>query len=214
MHEQILSLPDETAVYPGHDYKGRTVSTVGEEKRFNPRLGGDRTVEQFVEIMDNLNLPMPKRIHEALPANMDCGVIRLPLPQQDQPRVPAASWAPIEMAADDVPEVAPRWLASASHVVIIDVRETDELVGPLGAIEGAVNVPLGSLTRQVDRWSGDQAIALICRSGARSGAACRMMMALGFEKVVSVRGGMVAWNELASHRPGRVDARRRLRHGL
>lgn len=77
IHEQVFTLPDATRVYPGHDYKGRTVSTVGEEKAHNPRLGGGRTVEQFAKIMDNLNLAPPKKLHEAVPANQRCG---LPLP--------------------------------------------------------------------------------------------------------------------------------------
>lgn len=78
VHEQIFSLPDDTLIYPGHDYQGRTCSTVGEERRFNPRLGGGRSLEAFKSIMDNLNLPHPSKIAEALPANQNCGIV----PQQ------------------------------------------------------------------------------------------------------------------------------------
>ncbi|MGL5134327.1 MAG: MBL fold metallo-hydrolase, partial [Planktothrix sp.] len=70
--QKLFTLPDQTAVYPGHDYKGRTVSTIGEEKQFNPRfVGQDR--ESFIEMMNNLNLPDPKKIAEAVPANQQCG---------------------------------------------------------------------------------------------------------------------------------------------
>lgn len=70
--QNLFNLPDETLVYPGHDYKGQTVSTIGEEKRFNPRfLGRDRA--NFIEFMKNLNLPNPKKIMEAVPANQSCG---------------------------------------------------------------------------------------------------------------------------------------------
>jgi sulfur dioxygenase len=72
VHAQVFSLPPETLVYPGHDYKGRSVSTVAEEKQFNPRLS--KTREEFVELMANLGLPYPKRIDVAVPANMVCGV--------------------------------------------------------------------------------------------------------------------------------------------
>lgn len=90
VHEQILSLPDETLLYPGHDYKGRTVSTVGEERRFNPRLGGGRTEDEFVEIMANLKLAPPARIATAVPANQALG--RLPGdPERSQARPPAVS---------------------------------------------------------------------------------------------------------------------------
>jgi sulfur dioxygenase len=76
VHEKVFTLPDECLLYPGHDYKGRTVTSVGEEKRHNPRLGGARTVEEFVALMEGLGLPPPKRIAEAVPANQNCGVSR------------------------------------------------------------------------------------------------------------------------------------------
>ena len=75
VHEKIFTLPDACRIYPGHDYRGRTVSTVGEEKRLNPRLGGARTENEFVAIMSALNLPKPKRIEEAVPANQRCGIV-------------------------------------------------------------------------------------------------------------------------------------------
>lgn len=70
--ERLFTLSDDTLVYPGHDYRGHTVSTIGEEKRFNRRIAR-RSREDFVEVMDGLNLPAPKRIHEAVPANRACG---------------------------------------------------------------------------------------------------------------------------------------------
>ncbi|XXF75181.1 MBL fold metallo-hydrolase [Myxococcaceae bacterium GXIMD 01537] len=68
----LFSLPDETLVYPAHDYKGRTVTTIGEEKRHNPRLAG-KSREEFIHIMENLHLPKPKKIDLAVPANRACG---------------------------------------------------------------------------------------------------------------------------------------------
>lgn len=75
IHKQIFSLPDETLIYPGHDYNGNTVSTVGQEKRENKRLGGEKSRQEFVEIMANLKLAYPKQIDVALPANQACGNI-------------------------------------------------------------------------------------------------------------------------------------------
>lgn len=70
--QKLFTLPDETLVYPGHDYRGHTVSTIGEEKKYNPRfLGKDRA--SFIEQMNHLNLPNPKKIAEAVPANQKCG---------------------------------------------------------------------------------------------------------------------------------------------
>ncbi|XP_072317257.1 persulfide dioxygenase ETHE1, mitochondrial [Eucyclogobius newberryi] len=72
VHNKIFTLPDSCLVYPAHDYQGQTVSTVGEERRYNPRL--TRTLEEFVDIMNNLNLPKPDKIDIAVPANLVCGV--------------------------------------------------------------------------------------------------------------------------------------------
>lgn len=72
IRQQLFTLPDETLVYPGHDYAGRTVSTIGEEKKFNPRLAG-KSREEFIAIMNNLKLPHPKKIAESVPANQHCG---------------------------------------------------------------------------------------------------------------------------------------------
>jgi len=73
---RILTMPDNTVLYPAHDYKGQTATTVGEEKQFNPRL--TKTEEEFVTLMGNLNLAYPKKIDESLPANMVCGLHQLP----------------------------------------------------------------------------------------------------------------------------------------
>lgn len=70
--QRCFTLPDDTLVYPGHDYRGQTVSTIGEEKRFNPRLA-QQNKTSFIEIMNNLNLPNPQKIMEAVPANQQCG---------------------------------------------------------------------------------------------------------------------------------------------
>ena len=72
--QKLFTLPDETLVYPGHDYKGQTVSTIGEEKQFNPRFVG-KNRDNFITFMDNLNLPNPKKMMEAVPANERCGKV-------------------------------------------------------------------------------------------------------------------------------------------
>lgn len=73
IHEELFSLPDATLVFPAHDYRGFTVSTIGEERRFNRRVGGAMTLESFVTLMESLDLPPPGKIHEAVPANRACG---------------------------------------------------------------------------------------------------------------------------------------------
>ncbi len=73
IHQKLFTLPGDTLVYPGHDYNGNTVSTIKQEVAKNARLGGGKTRDEFIEIMNNLNLPYPKFIDEALPANQECG---------------------------------------------------------------------------------------------------------------------------------------------
>ena len=195
VHEQVFSLPDATQLHPGHDYKGRTVTTVGEEKRWNPRLGGGRTVEEFVETMANLKLAYPKKIDVALPLNLRCGVPRgLPVTGE----VPEAGrWAPVEMSAAGVPEVTCAWLAANPDAArLVDVREPAEFTGELGHVPGSELVPLGTVESAAASWDRDAPLAIICRSGGRSGKAALALAAKGFRRVASLRGGMLAWNAL------------------
>jgi len=74
--EKLFALPDETIVYPAHDYNGMNQSTIGEEKQFNNRVGAGKSFEEFAKIMDNLNLAEPKRLHISVPGNMQCGKIK------------------------------------------------------------------------------------------------------------------------------------------
>jgi len=76
VHERLFALPDDTLVYPGHDYQQRRVSSIGQERARNPRLGGGKTIEEFVAIMDGLNLPRPKKMDVAVPANRECGEVQ------------------------------------------------------------------------------------------------------------------------------------------
>jgi sulfur dioxygenase len=73
VHDKLFTLDDDTLVYPGHDYQQRHVTSIGQEKARNPRLGGGKTIEEFVAIMAALNLPRPKRMDVAVPANRECG---------------------------------------------------------------------------------------------------------------------------------------------
>ena len=84
IHGRLFALPDECLVYPAHDYQGRRVSSIAQEKSRNPRLGGGRTLEEFVAIMGGLNLPYPTFIDHAVPGNRACGVCPDDLPERLQ----------------------------------------------------------------------------------------------------------------------------------
>lgn len=195
VHEQLFSLPDATRVYPGHDYKGRTMSTVGEEKRWNPRLAVTRTEDEFVETMAKLQLAYPKKIDVALPANLHCGVPQ-GLPVGAEP-LPAATWATVEVSPAGVPEVTCEWLAANPRVGrLVDVREVGEFNNELGHVPGSGLTPLATVEATAAAWDRAAPLVMICRSGGRSAKAALALMALGFTQVASLRGGMLAWNSM------------------
>jgi sulfur dioxygenase len=192
VHERIFSLPDECLLYPAHDYQGRTVSSVREEKEHNPRLGGQRSEDDFVGYMDNLGLPHPKQIDIAVPANLRCG-----RPDAHAPALfpPAAStWAPVVRTFAGVPQVEPDWLEEhLDEPLILDVRQPSEFEGELGHIPGARLLPLGELRAKLAELPKESPIVTVCRSGGRSAQACAILEAAGFKRVANLSGGMVRW---------------------
>ncbi|HET8932052.1 MAG TPA: MBL fold metallo-hydrolase [Polyangiales bacterium] len=192
VHEQILSLPGDFTIYPAHDYKGRTASSVDEERRWNPRLGQNKVEADFVKIMNELGLPYPRKLDTALPANSRCGVLQ----ETSHEAVKLdTTWAPIELSSVGVPEISAEHLAQqASNLLIIDVREQDEYRGELGHIRGSQLVPLSTLSVASRQWPADSAVVTVCRSGGRSGKAALQLARAGFSRVASLRGGMVRWN--------------------
>jgi sulfur dioxygenase len=207
VHEKIFSLPSTCLLYPGHDYKGRTVTSVEEEARLNPRLGGGRTVAEFVEIMSKLQLAYPKKIDVAVPANLHLGLEDLPV-TAEPPEGPR--WAPVQRTAAGIPEITPEWVAAHRDAGrVVDVREADELVSELGRIEHVEHVPLATVTSAASGWSREAPVIVVCRSGGRSGKAALQLEAMGFAKVVSMRGGMMEWNRVrlpVTHAPLAVAA--------
>jgi glyoxylase-like metal-dependent hydrolase (beta-lactamase superfamily II)/rhodanese-related sulfurtransferase len=192
---KILSLPAETRLYPAHDYKGRTVSTVAEERRHNPRLGDARSLDEFVALMAGLRLAYPRRIEEAVPANLASGVT------EPEPLLPgptgAEPWAPLAATPSGVPVVTVEWLAGHTREVrLVDVREHPEFCGALGHIEGAELVPLATLETAARDWDRSMPIVAVCTYGTRSGKAALLLRAQGFAHVASLHGGMVRWAEL------------------
>ena len=187
VREQIFSLPDRCLIYPGHDYRGLTVTSVGEEKLFNPRLAESIGEGDFVGYMTNLGLPHPKQMDVAVPANLKCGK-----PQTTTSLDP--DWAPLTYTFAGIWEVQPHWLEEhLNEVQIVDVREPDEYNGPLGHVPGAKLVPLAKLNERAAELKKSAPLVVVCRSGARSAQATLMLAKAGFEKVANLSGGMLRW---------------------
>ena len=189
IHEQIFALPDACLVYPAHDYRGLTVTSVAEEKRYNPRFGGDLSESDFAGFMKNLGLAHPKKIDIAVPANLKCGQPEGDLASDDEP-----TWAPLTYTFAGIWEIQPQWLEDHLHdAQILDVREVEEFEGPLGRIPGARLMPLGELAERSDALSKDQPIVAVCRAGGRSAQATVILRRAGFSEVANLAGGMLRW---------------------
>lgn len=184
VHNKLYRLPDETVVYPAHDYRGFTSSTIALEKKFNPRLGVDKSLDDFKKIMSELKLPYPKKIDVSLPANLKCGFQKESRTLRPQ-------------TVDGIPEVTNEDVYKHKRQIrLIDVRRPDEFNGEYGHIEGAELVTLGEeLTNWLATNDKNQEIAFICRSGGRSGNATLESQKFGFTKTVNMTGGMIMWNE-------------------
>jgi len=180
--EVLFALPDETLVWPGHDYHGRTHSSIGQEKRTNPRVAG-KTLAEFKTIMDELNLPKPKRMDEAVPANLTSGLRHDAGGGSIGPK-PAAGYA-----GDVTPDLAHSWWRRGD-AVLVDVRSDAEREW-VGFIPGAVQAAWKQWPGMALNPGFDEAIKaavppgkkalLLCRSGVRSIAAARRATELGIE---------------------------------
>ena len=185
---KIFSLPDETLLFPGHDYRGNTQSTVASEKALNPRIAG-KTREQYIEIMDNLNLPLPERIQEVLQINQS---------EVDDDRLKFPLLAELNQVLQMEPLTVKNNIETGKEMVIIDVREASEYHGELGHIKGSKLVPMAEIPASLDNLEAfrDKEIILVCRSGVRSTTAAAILKGLGFAHVKNLKDGMLAWNKL------------------
>jgi rhodanese-related sulfurtransferase len=184
-------MPDTTTVWPGHDYHGRSHSTIGEEKATNPRIAG-KTETQFIDIMNNLNLPRPKRMDEAVPANLSSG-IRHDAGEHGQALADTPAHSEVRpaqgYAGDVTPQLACQWWQSGD-AVLVDVRSDAEREW-VGFVPGAVALawkqwPGMAMNPQFDDGLRAQVVSgrklvLLCRSGVRSIAAARRATELGLE---------------------------------
>lgn len=192
VHDKLFTLPNDCRIYPAHDYFGRTVTTVREERYFNPRLKRGTRQEDFVEYMRNLGLPHPRQIDLAVPANLRCGEPDAKKPALERPR-----WAPVVHTHAGLWEISPLWVAeNFDPAKILDVRTVREVEGGLGLIPGARLLPLDRIRAAVDSLDPEQPIVVVCQTGARSAQAALILQTAGFSKVANLAGGMARWVQL------------------
>jgi len=186
--QKLFALPDETLVFPAHDYRGNTVSTIGDEKRHNPRLGG-RSRREYIDLMASIEFPLLDKIQEVLQPNQTAI-------DDDEMKFPSLA------QLNEVRQLNPRDVhanrESKAPPVLVDVREADEFHGDLGHIPGSQLIPLKDLPAHIEELRPHAAdhIVLVCRSGVRSTTAAAILTAMGFSEVSNLKGGMLAWNQL------------------
>jgi sulfur dioxygenase len=182
---RLLKLPDETMVFPAHDYKGDTVSTIGEEKRFNPRLQV-RSADEYVELMANLKLPNPKMMDVAVPANMHVGLHQDDLARQG-----------LSLTAREAIEGLGR-----PDILLVDLRENSERAKH-GMLPGALHAPYpaigeslqpGGMLREVAAATGRR-IVFFCAFGERSAMAVAAAKDAGLKNTAHIAGGIDAWKK-------------------
>jgi glyoxylase-like metal-dependent hydrolase (beta-lactamase superfamily II)/rhodanese-related sulfurtransferase len=197
---KLLKLPPETLVYPGHDYKGDTVSTIAEERDYNPRLQVD-SVDEYAEIMANLSLPNPKMMDVAVPANLKVGL------SQDDLEGQGWSVSPQDAAQ----------MIGQQDVVLVDLRDANERVRE-GVIRGSVHTPYSSLQENVEPGgllhelaaTTDRQLVFYCAYGERSAMAVQSAREQGIGRACHIKGGLDAWKkaDLPTTRisaPGRIE---------
>ena len=184
---KLMKLPDDTLVYPAHDYKGETVSTIGEEKFFNPRLKV-KSIDEYVDLMNNLNLPNPKMMDVAVPANMHVGL--------HQEEIARKGWA--LSAAEAIA------LCGRPGVAMIDLREQGEREKH-GVIPGSLhtayadlqdNVRAGGMLHELATATGKR-VVFYCAFGERSAMAVQAAQDAGLTSACHIEGGISAWKKAA-----------------
>jgi glyoxylase-like metal-dependent hydrolase (beta-lactamase superfamily II)/rhodanese-related sulfurtransferase len=182
---RLLKLPNDTMVFPAHDYKGDTVSTIGEEKRYNPRLQV-RSVEEYVELMGNLKLPNPKLMDVVIPANMHVGLHQDTLAKEGLALRPRDAIARL----------------GQPDILLVDLREQSERAKH-GTLEGALHAPYpsigeslhpGGMLREVAAATGRR-IVFFCAFGERSAMAVKAAKDAGLANTMHLEGGIDAWKK-------------------
>jgi glyoxylase-like metal-dependent hydrolase (beta-lactamase superfamily II)/rhodanese-related sulfurtransferase len=180
---RLLRLPDETLVFPAHDYKGDTVSTIGEERTFNPRLQV-RSVDEYIDLMNSLHLPDPKMMDVAVPANMHVGLA--------QEAIARRGWA---LTAAQAMELLQR-----PDVALIDLRERAERQKH-GSIPGSLHAPYTDLQENIFpggvlhelATATNKRLVFYCAFGERSAMAVQAAQDAGFGSACHIQGGLDAW---------------------
>ncbi len=184
---KLFTLPDDTVVHPGHDYRGNTTSTIGRERQGNPRLA-NRTRQEYIGLMNNLHLSPPQNIQEVLQPNQSAlGSEEISFPD----------WSELKKVREIDVKALQRMLASGTRPLLVDVREPVEYSGELGHLPGSVLIPLRDLMNRLNDINAHKGgpVVTVCRAGMRSATAAAILSRSGFTDISNLAGGLIEWNE-------------------
>jgi len=201
--QKLIKLPDQLMVYPAHDYRNRSPSTLGEQKKNNPHFQHP-SQDEFVKYLEDLKLGPADWMKDVLKANYACA------------RDPKAAWIPVDSPACEIKGTLDLGvndiqvnaigildfrakLQGEEKPLLLDVRRAEELQGPLGHLPEAVNIPIDEISHRLSELSPykSKEIVAVCRSGGRAFTAAQILTAEGFNKVLVLDGGMQAFRDLS-----------------
>ncbi len=199
--QRLRGLPDHLVVYPAHEYRHRQPSSLKDQKARNPNLQ-PRSRQAYIDYLEGLKLGPADWMKDVLKANFACA------------RDPKAAWIPVDLPACEVKGTLPlgandqvvegisaeevkRRLTDGTPTVLLDVRDPQELSGPLGHLPGVLNVPVGDLSHRLTELESlkNGEIVTICKAGGRAHTAAQILMQAGYARVRVMVGGMTAWTQ-------------------
>lgn len=203
--QRFQSLNDSLVVYPAHQYRDKKPSSLAQQKKTNRHLR-IRTKEEYIQYIEDLRLEPADWMKDVLKANYACA------------RDPKKVWIPVDLPACEVKgtlehgvnEVIPEIMSveelkqrfNENRVpLLLDVRESHELTGPLGHLRGIIHIPINKLTAKLAELESksNEEITIVCRSGARAYTAAQIMTQAGFKRVSVLNGGMISWRSHEKH---------------
>lgn len=200
--QKLLALPEDLIIYPAHEYRHRKPSTLAQQKKSNPHLQ-HKSREEYIRYFQELKLGPADWMKDVLKANYACA------------RDPKAAWIPVDVPACEVkgtmahgandikveeiaPEELSRKISSGENVLLLDVRDPEELKGELGSLPNAVNIPVAALSHHLKdieaRKNGP--VVTLCKGGGRAHTAAQILIQAGFSNVKKLTGGMTAFRNL------------------
>ncbi len=202
--KRFFELPDHLVVCPAHEYRDRKPSNLSRQKETNPHLRkATGTKKEFINYLEDLKLGPADWMKDVLKANYACardpGAVWIPT---DSPVCEVKGTLDLGVNAQIVSSISVNELKSRIDAkdapVMIDVRESHELIGPLGKLDNVRHIPLLKLIQNLDKIKGlkHKEVVIVCRSGGRAHTASQIMQQTGFKKVKVLEGGMLVWRKI------------------